>query len=180
MGKRTALPQTVDQRTRDYWPTPPEPMAQLLPHLVRGSTFAEPCAGKGAMVDYFESAGHSCVFACDIHPLRPDVSQLAAADLRYIRADQFITNPPWKWEWLEPIIVNLSSQLPTWLLLSADFVHNLRTQDVVRRCSLIVPVGRVQWVPGSAHKGGYENAAWYRFDPGHTAGPRIARRVARV
>ena len=178
MGKRTSLPQTEAQSSRDFWPTPAPPMAQLLPHLARGSTFCEPCAGAGAMVDYFESAGHPCIFACDVEPQRADITRLAATELRYIQADQFITNPPWKWEWLQPIVINLSNQLPTWLLLSADFMHNQRTQDVMARCSIVVPVGRVQWVPGSKHKGGYENAAWYRFDRWHIAGPRIARRRA--
>lgn len=180
MGKRTDLPQTADQKTRDFWPTPPEAMAPLLPHLVRRSTFCEPCAGAGAMVDYFESAGHPCVLATDLQPMRGDISAIPAAELRYVRADQHITNPPWRWEWLHPIIVNLSTQLPTWLLLSADFAHNLQAQDVMARCSKIVPIGRVQWVPGSAHKGGYENAAWYRFDPGHTEGPRIMRRQPKL
>lgn len=151
-------------------------MAPLLPHLARGATFVEPCAGEGRMVDYFESAGHPCVFACDIHPLRRDVSKLPAAELRYVRADLFITNPPWRWDWLEPIVLNLSSQLPTWLLLAADFMHNQRTQDVMARCTTIVPIGRVQWIPGSKHKGGYDNAAWYCFVPGHTEGPRLRRR----
>lgn len=177
MGKRTSMPQTEAQSERDLWPTPPEPMAHLLPHLPRGATFCEPCAGAGAMLDYFESAGHLCVFACDIVPGRADITQLPATAMRYLRCDLFITNPPWRWEWLQPIILVLSAQKPTWLLLSADFAHNLQTQDVMRRCTKIVPVGRVQWVPGSKHKGGYENAAWYCFEPGHTEGPTLLRRM---
>lgn len=179
MGKRTSLEKTEAQSERDFWPTPPAAMAPLLPHLPRGATFVEPCAGAGAMVDYFESAGHPCVFACDVHPLRADVTELPASAVRYVRADLFITNPPWTWSRLEPIIINLSGQLPTWLLLSADFMHNQRTQAVMDLCDLVVPIGRVQWVPGSKHKGGYENAAWYRFGPRHKGGPRVARRMPR-
>ena len=36
--------------------------------------------GEGKMVDYFESAGHRCIAAFDIHPLRCDVTKLAAVD----------------------------------------------------------------------------------------------------
>lgn len=177
MGKRTDKPKTEAQSNRDYWPTPDAAMAPLLPHLRRGASFVEPCAGAGRMVDYFESAGHPCVFACDIHPLRDDVTKLPATALRAVRADLIITNPPWRWDWLKPIIINLSGLLPTWLLLSADFAHNLQAQDVMRTCDLIVPIGRVKWIEGSKFSGGYENAAWMRFLPGHSAGPMLARRL---
>lgn len=180
MGKRTNKPHTEAQRDRDLWPTPDAAMAPLLPHLKRGASFVEPCAGAGHMVDYFESAGHPCVLACDVHPLRADIWRLPATSVGAIRADLFITNPPWRWEWLEPIAFRLSDLLPTWLLLNADLAHNLQAQDLMRRCDLIVPIGRVKWIEGSKFSGGYENAAWYRFVYGHDAGPRLARRMPKL
>lgn len=172
MGKRSDF----DRNERDHYATPGSAMAPLLPFLRRGTTFCEPCAGEGGMVDYFESAGHPCVFACDVEPLRADVTRLAAAELRFIRADQFITNPPWLWEWLEPIAFNLSGQLSTWLLLAADLMHNIRSAKLMERCSTIVPIGRVKWIDGSKHSA-VDNTCWYLFEPGHKTGPRIAPRA---
>ena len=33
-------------------------------------------------------------------------------------------------------------------------------------------IGRVIWIDGTDN-GGYDNFAWYRFDAGHTDGPRL-------
>jgi hypothetical protein len=177
MGKRDD--RAFERIDRDFYPTPPEGMAPLLPHIPRGATFAEPCAGAGAMVDYFESAGHPCVFAGDIEPLRPDITRVAATELRYVRCDLFITNPPWLWKWLEPIVINLSRQKPTWLLLDADLMHNLRSAKIMATCSKVVPIGRLRWVPGTPHSG-LSNCCWYLFEPGHKDGPRVARRMPRL
>lgn len=127
------------------------------------------------MVDYFESAGHRCVFACDVHPLRGDITKLAATELKFIECDLFITNPPWLWTMLEPIVMHLSDQKPTWMLLAADLMHNVRSATIMDRCVKVVPVGRLKWIPGSKN-GGMDNAAWYSFDRTHRGGPRFTPR----
>ena len=44
----------------------------------------------------------------------------------------------------------------------------------LKSCTDIIPIGRVQWIPGSKYKGGKDNAAWYHFDARHTAGPDLS------
>lgn len=171
MAKRSDF----ERAPRDLYPSPPEACAPLLPHIPRGASFVEPCAAGGAMVDYFESAGHVCTFACDIEPGRGDVTRLSATDLRWVAGDFFITNPPWLWKMLLPIALHLSGMKPTWLLLPADLLHNVRSAEMVERCAKVVPVGRVKWMPGSKHAG-MDNCAWMRFDPGHTGGPKLVPR----
>jgi hypothetical protein len=171
VGKRS----NFDRLDRDLYQTPPEGIAPLLPHIPRGATFCEPCAGAGAMVDYLESANHRCIFACDVHPLAPDITKLAAADLRWIECDFFITNPPWRWDMLEPIVLHLSSMKPTWLLLDADLMHNVRAATIMERCVKVVPIGRLKWIPGTKHAG-FSNCCWYLFEPGHKGGPKFTPR----
>lgn len=128
------------------------------------------------MVDYLESANHPCVFASDIEPLRHDIMRLSALEVRYIRADYIITNPPWTRSILHPMIdAFTATKIPTWLLVDADWLQNLNSAPWVDKCSMVVPIGRVKWFPGTEHTG-MDNAIWALFSPGHTGGPRIIPR----
>jgi hypothetical protein len=149
-------------RPKDFWRTPREALAPLLPCLPAGTVFAEPCAGDGALVDLLERAGHKCVWATDMWPARDDIGQADALMLRNIGADCFITNPPWRRDWLHPLIDHLSAMLPTWLLLDADYMFTKQAVPYLRHCHKIVTVGRVKWIPGSPSVG-KDNAAWYFF-----------------
>jgi hypothetical protein len=64
MGKRS----NFERRERDFYATPAAAVPPLIPHLrlhaVR--TFAEPCCGDGALVNYLEGFGLRCVYAGDI------------------------------------------------------------------------------------------------------------------
>jgi hypothetical protein len=62
-----------------------------------------------------------------------------------------------------PPLMHLSSLAPTWLLLPADFAHNIYFHKVADRCRKIVSVGRVKWIPGTRGPG-KDNAARYLFD----------------
>jgi hypothetical protein len=78
--------------------------------------------------------------------------------------DAFITNPPF---WgrsadLHPLIENLSDQVPTWLLMSGDWLFNRSSAPMMSRLHKIVTVGRARWIPGSPHSG-KDNCAWMRF-----------------
>jgi len=159
-------------RPKDFWRTPREALAPLLPCLPAGTIFAEPCAGDGALVDLLERAGHKCVWATDMWPARDDIGQADALMLRNIGADCFITNPPWRRDWLHPLIDHLSSMLPTWLLFDADWPHTKQSAVLIRRCSQIIPIGRIKWIPDSA-SAGKDNCCWYEFLPGHTNGPQF-------
>lgn len=165
MGKRS----NFERNPRDFYPTPKCAVTALSPHLVAGSTFEEPCAGAGDLVDHLEDLGLACLYAGDIHPLRRDVHTFDVYKLKRTGADQFITNPPWPKKIGEPtvgIALHLSAIAPTWLLLSSDFAHNKYFQKLQKRCVKIVSVGRVSWMGNGV--GGMDNCAWYLFDVNHT------------
>ena len=114
MGKRS----TFSRIPQDAYPTPAEAVAPLRPHLAPITRFIEPCCGDGHLIEHLVSAGHMCVGRCDL----PD----DARTWRYPEREPgivFITNPPWRRDVLHLIIVNLSDQAPTWLLIDAGWVH---------------------------------------------------------
>jgi hypothetical protein len=171
VGKRSEFPKIQ----KDKYHTPREAVFPLLSQLPAGTVFAEPCAGNGILIDHLKAAGHSCVWAGDIEPERNDIWIADALNLTAIQADMFITNPPWTRSSLHPIIAHLSAMLPCWFLFDADWPHTRQSEDLIGRCSKIVPVGRIKWIPGSAHVG-KDNCCWYEFLPGHTIGPRLVPR----
>ena len=165
MGKRSSF----ERKERDYYPTPLEAVVPLVPHLPTSKTlYHEPCAGNGALISHLDTlAPHMlCLGATDVKPDVCHVGQQDALTLTQCFGDMFITNPPWRWDILDPLITHLSTLAPVWLLLNADQMHNKRVGPHLKRCVKIVSVGRVKWEPDS--KGtGMENAAWYLFDTYH-------------
>lgn len=170
MGKRSSFARVE----RDFYPTPYEAVEPLLPHLRPLTTFFEPCAGDGALVRHLVAAGHMCMGAFDIAPRAGGLCPADATKLKLLcpdSADCFITNPPWSRKVLHPIIVNLSRQLPTWLLFDADWMHTRQSAPYLHLLRKIVSVGRVKWIPDSKMTG-KDNCCWYLFDA-NSAGPAI-------
>jgi hypothetical protein len=152
MGKRSDF----QRRERDFYPTPYDAVVPLLPHLPDSVSFHEPCCGDCDLVNHLVKHGH---WAGDVS----DIGQGEdAATLTMCLGDMFITNPPWKWEILSTIIINLSNLAPTWLLLNADLMHNKRMGPFMEFCEKVVSVGRVSWMQNG--KKGFENCAWFLFD----------------
>jgi hypothetical protein len=169
MGKRSDL----KRRPQDAYATPAAAVAPLLRCLAPPTLFYEPCAGEGFLVGHLKRAGHICVGACDL--------PIDARTHRYdILADEiFITNPPY---WgrprdLHPLIVNLSGQAPTWLLMPADWLHNLSSAPLMPRLRAIVSVGRVKWIPDSPFTG-KDNCVWLRFSAESAMPARFVGREA--
>lgn len=174
MGKReeTKKPRLA----RDWYPTKdPAAVAALAPFLwpVGGSQtrYIEPCAGDGSLIDLLASSGPpvTCVAAYDIDPQRADVKQknclfLTGADVKSV--DCFITNPPYDWSMLQPMLEYLPILLPTWLLLPADVIHNKRMTSYMSVCSDVVSVGRLWWFESEEGKKvkGVDNFVWLKFD----------------
>lgn len=175
MGKRSAFARVE----RDFYPTPAEAVAPLLPHLAPRTCFVEPCAGDGRLIAHLEAHGHLCTYAFDIDPrcyrvhLGDAMIELAAGH----GADCFITNPPWSRDVLHPIIRNLAARKPTWLLFDADWVHTRQSAPFLPLLRKIVSVGRVKWIPDSPHTG-KDNAAWYLFDASAAGEPVFIGRQA--
>ena len=168
MGKRS----TFDRVPRDFYPTPPEAVAPLLPHLPFGAMFAEPCAGDGALVHALEAGGMSCIEALDIEPLTEIAEQGDALDWFPDQSVDFIiTNPPWGRSILHPMIRHFASLRPTWLLFDADWMHTRQSVPFLPLLRAVVSVGRVKWIPDSKMTG-KDNCAWHLFCAGD-AGPTV-------
>jgi hypothetical protein len=75
-----------------------------------------------------------------------------------------ITNPPFTWSILTPLMDRWIPLIPTVLLLPADFMHNKRFAKHLEHCELIVSIGRVKWIEDSK-TAGVDNYAWYFFTP---------------
>jgi hypothetical protein len=155
MGKRS----TFKRVARDLYNTPAEAVRPLLGWLQRGTPFIEPCYGEGALRRALEAAGHHFRGGFDL----PFDARGYSYGVQ--QGEIFITNPPY-WgqpDDLHPLILNLSNQAPTWLLMSSDWLFNQSSGELAaKRLRRIVAVGRVKWIPGSKYTG-KENAAWLLF-----------------
>lgn len=166
MGKRSNFKRVP----RDFYPTPEAAVLPLLPHLGKRFPFVEPCAGDGQLVDILDRNGFRCMYNGDIEPQRTSIDVCdATSDHFPIGRSRFIfiTNPPWNRKILHPIIENLSSQAPTWLLFDADWMHTKQAIPYLKWCAMIVSVGRVKWIPDSKMTG-KDNCAWYLFKQNRT------------
>jgi hypothetical protein len=165
MGKRSNLP----RRDRDAYPTPPSAVWPLIPWLAGVRTFAEPCAGDDDdhhdLVRHLESRGLRCVYQGDIA-----TGQDALALDHYDDADAIITNPPWKRPILHLLLQHFARIAPTWLLIDQDWGGTKQATPYLASCTDILPIGRQIWIPGTDMPG-KDNAAWFRFDARHVAGP---------
>ena len=160
MSKRS----NFERREANFYPTP-RAAAVPLSHLRSIRSFAEPCAGDGALVRHLESFGLRCVYAGDIR-----TGQDALATDRYGGAVAIITNPPYTRHLMHRLIEHFQRILPTWLLLDADWAPTKQAAPYLTCCSDIVAIGRVKWIEGSKNTG-KDNHAWYRFDNRHSGGP---------
>lgn len=163
MGKHSDFP----RRAHDEYPTPLEAALPLRAFLAGVRTFMEPCCGDGRLIRHIEGFGPLCIYSGDIQTGTDALNDVLLA--RTI-ADAIITNPPYTWEILKPMIERFVQIAPTWLLLEADFKHNKRSAPFIAMCSDIVSIGRVKWFDDTKHEG-KANYAWYRFHAQHTRGP---------
>lgn len=167
MGKRSDFP----RRERDFYPTPFEAVKPLAPFIPYRAQVHEPCAGKGDLwrhlvklknIDY----GHlGDIEFGNNESWRKNWGGIWKEDALTLTdccGEMFITNPPWAWDILDKLIPHLSNIAPTWLLLSADLMHNKRMAPHMARCAMIISVGRVKWIPDSPYTG-KDNACWYLF-----------------
>jgi hypothetical protein len=165
MGRRSDFP----RRPHDGYQTiDPKAVAVLLTYIRRDNirSFAEPCVGKDyRLYHLLGDIGLNCVLASDIID---GVDALTITD--FCGADAIITNPPWTRELLHPLIEHFQKHAPTWLLFDSDWAYNQQAGPYLDSCSDIVAVGRLKWFNDTAGK---DNASWYRFDKGHSGGPKF-------
>ena len=160
MGKRQ---QNFEKKSRDYYPTiDPDAVKPLIP-FIRGLRVAEPCAGNGDLSMLLEP-DCKVVWESDLDPQSKHILQknaifLHSGDLQ--DCDVIISNPPFTWKLLQPLLDHLPTLLPTWLLLPSDAAHNKRMGPYMKRCRSFVSVGRLYWVENKIK--GVDNYAWFEF-----------------
>jgi hypothetical protein len=177
VGKRSSF----ERIPRDFYPTPAEAVVPLVPHLATGVHYLEPCVGDGALIMHLSDHGILFTDAWDIEPRgwgdKADATTQTYPEASIARATHFITNPPWSRDVLHPIILNLSRQLPTWLLFDADWMHTRQSTPFMPYLRKIVSVGRVKWIPDSKMTG-KDNCCWYLFDQTNDAPTQFVGRNA--
>jgi hypothetical protein len=164
MGKRET--EKKPRREKDFYGTldPDAIPAKLIPFLL-GKTYAEPCYGDGDLENLLMDVA-TCKWRSDIRETVGcskvlDALDITKEDLRGI--DMIVTNPPYNWKLLKPLLDHLTTLKPTWLLLPADMMHNVRMGPYMGRCAWVVSTGRLYWMENKIK--GVDNYAWYRFHP---------------
>ena len=175
MGKRSDF----ERKPRDFYPTPIEAVEPLLPHLPEEFSFAEPCAGDGALVEHLETKG-VCTWASDIEPQAEGIYKRSYDELSFdelIDSEYVITNPPWDRTILHPMIEFFAPKKKTWLLFDADWMHTKQSRQYMPWCRKIVSVGRIKWFGNMTGK---DNCAWYLFQEVFAWQARPPEFIARV
>lgn len=184
MGKRSSF----ERVARDFYRTPTAAVVPLLPHLPAQFSFAEPFCGEMDLVDAIQLLSDgTAAWVSDIED-RTNTGQVTCDAMTVTcenthGCDLVITNSPWpaKFKQGEPVIGfihHFAKMKPTWLLLSADFAHNVYFNKVADMCVKIVSVGRVSWAGNGVS--GKDNVAWYLFDANHTGAIEFVGRHAAV
>ena len=156
------------RNARDFYPTPIKAVEPLIDHLpYEDFTYVEPCAGDGRLVNHISELTEGsglCVYKSDIEPQADGVIKSDALSMKFALAVDFcITNPPWDRKFLHPFIEWYSTQMPTWLLFDADWMHTKQSAEYMQYCKKVVSIGRVKWVEDSKGSG-KDNSCWYLFD----------------
>lgn len=90
MGKRSDF----ERVERDFHPTPYEAVVPLLPYLTMIGSFAEPCAGDGALIRHLERHGFHCGWSSDIEPERKSIFSVAMKKLPLQNFAGIVTSLP--------------------------------------------------------------------------------------
>ena len=158
-----------EKRPRDFYPTPMSAVKSLKGLLPDNFSFCEPCAGAGDLVRHIEAEFERavCFLPVDIEPkvdwvVQGDALNIGVGDLEY--CDIVITNPPFTWSVVKPMMDHFIPLIPTVLLLPADFAHNVRFAPYLKQCAAIKSIGRIKWIEDSKNSG-VENYSWYFFSP---------------
>jgi hypothetical protein len=173
MGKREL--EKKPRSPRDLYATVDPDAVVPLKGLLGGVKFIEPCAGAGDLTRLLEGLPDApeCVGQYDIDPQAEGITQrncLTLTDEELSGVDYLITNPPFAWHMLRPILDrfvmdNTCDDLRTLLLLPGDMAHNKRMSPYLDRCMYIYSIGRLSWFKDESGKWvkGVDNYCWYDF-----------------
>lgn len=162
MGKRSDFKRVEKDQYYTWSPKPYQTIEKFLP---KGSTFAEPCCGRGDMVDHLENIGMKCNWLSDIDAKPPFMKfdALSLTDKHIRDCEYIITNPPWTRDILHQMIIHFTSLRKTWLLFDAGWACTKQAIPYLKHCKVMVPNPRFKWIEDSEH-GAKDDTAWYLFD----------------
>ena len=164
MSKRSSFPKVP----KDFYPTiDPRAGGKILPHI-KGLKYAEPFYGEGDLEDQLVGKCQ-CVWRSDIREVKCtsqyarvcDALDLTEEDLS--EADCIISNPPYTWKVLQPLIDHLVPLKPCWFLLPMDMLSNKYMAPYGKGwLQKVVPVGRLYWLENKVR--GTDNYGWFFFE----------------
>jgi hypothetical protein len=175
MGKREV--EKKPRRAADFYGTiDPNSIPHSFVDMIRGKTYAEVCYGDGDLEDQLMDVA-TCKWRSDIRETVgcsqvKDAVDITKQDLEGI--DTIITNPPYEWSMLQPMLDHLPKLKPTWLLLPADMMHNVRMGPYMASCAWVLSIGRLYWMENKIR--GVDNFCWYRFHDTWDSGTRFVGR----
>lgn len=178
MGKRSSF----KRKPQDAYDTPMMATLPLVAHLKRDCRYAEPCAGRGLLIQNLSANGFDYGYVGDIKPRAPfiekrDALSLTSAMLNQAKVDLIITNLPWEREIMHALIRHFLELRPSWLLIDADWMHTKQSSELIQRCAKVVAIGRVKWIEESKFTG-KDNCCWYYFPQHHHEGPVFIGRAS--
>jgi len=162
MGKREEIKKP--RRERDFYGTiDPDAIPESFIPFIKGKSYADPMYGNGDLEDLLMEVA-ICKWRSDIRETVGssrvmDALSLGKEDLYGV--DIVLSNPPYDWKLLKPLLDHLPNLKPTWFLLPADHMHNKRMGPYMRKCAWVVSVGRLFWMENKVK--GVDNYAWYEF-----------------
>jgi hypothetical protein len=161
MSKRT----NFDKIPKDFYPTFDK--SALVPAFVNDiseKTYAEPCCGEGDLVNLLSRIA-VCKWQSDLenrgYGVVKDAMEVSISDIADV--DMIITNPPYTKSIVLPMIDHFTALKPTWLLLPADWMHNIYFKPYLGKCSKIISIGRMSWMRNTKMKS-TENYCWYFWE----------------
>lgn len=157
---------------KDFYPTTdPKAIPPKFVDFIRGKSYAEPCYGDGDLEDLLIDVS-TCKWRSDI---RETVGCSKVVDALDITKDDvsecslIVSNPPFSRDILLPMIDHFITLKPTWLLLPADYAHNIYFGPYMKKCSRVVSVGRLCWFPKDGKRvSSTDNFMWYFWKKGAT------------
>lgn len=141
-------------------------------YLPETFTFIEPFAGQGDLINQilYRKSNAECIEAYDINNNKiTENYTIKKQDIRETLfnkvPDLFISNPPFSRSYMKltkEIILRTSNIASSWYLLPFATACNKGFNEQMSRCSKVVPVGRVRWIPHSEHDE-TKDIAWFKF-----------------